>query len=115
MKRGDLITIAMSGDYGKPRPALVIQEDAFAELPSVTVLQLTSDIHEEHLIRITVQPDQLNKLNKPSQVMVDRTMTVPRTRAGQVFGRVDDKTMATIDLALLRFFGLSEVQAPSTP
>lgn len=110
MKRGDLITIAMSGDYGKPRPALVIQDDAFAELLSVTVLQLTSDVHEEHLIRITVQPDQDNNLNKPSQVMVDRTMTVPRARAGEVFGRVDGETMAAVDVALLRFFGLSEVR-----
>lgn len=110
MKRGDLITIAMSGDYGKPRPALVVQDDAFAELPSVTVLQLTSDVHEEHLIRIMIQPDQGNNLNKPSQVMVDRTMTVPRVRAGQVFGRVDGETMAAVDVALLRFFGLSEAR-----
>jgi mRNA interferase MazF len=110
MKRGDLITIAMSGDYGKPRPALVVQDDAFAELPSVTVLQLTSDVHEEHLIRITVQPDRHNNLNKPSQVMVDRAMTVPRTRAGQVFGCVDGETMAAVDVALLRFFGLSEAR-----
>lgn len=110
MKRGDLITIAMSGDYGKPRPALVVQDDAFAELPSVTVLQLTSDVHEEHLIQIMIQPDQGNNLNKPSQVMVDRTMTVPRVRAGQVFGRVDGETMAAVDVALLRFFGLSEAR-----
>ncbi|MDP4027150.1 type II toxin-antitoxin system PemK/MazF family toxin [Methylobacterium sp. NEAU 140] len=106
MKRGDLITIAISGDYGKPRPALVVQDDAFAELPSVTVLQLTSDVHAEHAIRITVIPGAANGLRKPSQVMVDRAMTVPRTKAGSVFGRLDRGAMAAVDAAMLRFFGL---------
>lgn len=106
MRRGDLVTIAVSGDYGKPRPALVVQDDAFAALPSVTVLQLTSDVHEDHLIRITVQPDAGNNLRKPSQVMVDRAMTVPREKAGAVFGALDAGTMASVDAAVLRFFGV---------
>lgn len=113
MKRGDLITIAISGDYGKPRPALVVQDDAFAELPSVTVLQLTSDIHEEHLVRITIQPDADNGLRKPSQIMIDRAMTVPRAKAGTVFGRLDTQAMETVDLALLRFFGLGSQRSQS--
>jgi mRNA-degrading endonuclease toxin of MazEF toxin-antitoxin module len=46
MKRGDLVTIVITGDYGKPRPALVIQDDTFQDLDSVTVLQLTSDVQE---------------------------------------------------------------------
>ncbi|ATN36802.1 growth inhibitor PemK (plasmid) [Rhizobium sp. ACO-34A] len=106
MKRGDLITIAVSGDYGKPWPALVVQDDAFTELPSVTVLQLTSDVREEHLVRITIQPDANNGLRKPSQIMIDRAMTVPRAKAGAVFGRLDAQAMETVNLALLRFFGL---------
>lgn len=106
MKRGDLVTISVNGDYGKPRPALVVQDYAFAALPSVTVLQLTSDIHAEPLIRITVQPDAENGLRKPSQVMIDRAMTVPRAKVGSVFGRLDPDTMAAIDAAILRFLGL---------
>jgi mRNA interferase MazF len=106
MKRGDLVTIAVSGDYGKPRPALVVQDDAFAALPSVTVLQLTSDVHEEHLIRITVQPDEENGLRKPSQIMIDRAVTIPRAKAGTVFGHVDPRTMKSVDDALSRFFGI---------
>jgi mRNA interferase MazF len=105
MKRGDLVTIAVSGDYGKPRPALVVQDDAFTALPSVTVLQLTSDVHEEHLIRITVQPDEGNGLRKPSQIMIDRAVTIPRAKAGAVFGHVDTRTMKSVDDALRRFFG----------
>lgn len=111
MRRGDLITIAISGDYGKPRPALVVQDDAFAELPSVTVLQMTSDVHAEHMIRITVAPDAGNGLRKPSQVMVDRAMTVPCARAGAVFGRLDAGTLAAVDAALLRFFGFGALAA----
>lgn len=107
MKRGDLVTIAVSGDYGKPRPALVVQDDAFAALPSVTVLQLTSDVHEEHLIRITVEPDAENGLRKPSQIMIDRAVTIPLAKAGTVFGHVDMRTMAAVDTALGRFLGIS--------
>ena len=51
MKRGDLVTVAVSGDYGKPRPALVVQSDLFAELPTVTVVRLISDKHAGHPIR----------------------------------------------------------------
>ncbi|KQT65850.1 MULTISPECIES: type II toxin-antitoxin system PemK/MazF family toxin [unclassified Aureimonas] len=107
MKRGDLVTIAVNGDYGKPRPALVVQDDAFAALPSVTVLQLTSEVHEDHLIRITVQPDAGNGLRRPSQVMVDRAITVPRAKAGAVFGALDAGTMASVDAAVLQFFGIA--------
>ncbi len=109
MKRGDLVTIAISGNYGKPRPALVIQADAFAELPSVTVLQLTSDIHDEHLLRITVQPSARNGLRKSSQVMIDRAMTVPRGRIGPVFGRLEAQAMQAVSQALLGFLALDGV------
>ena len=54
MKRGDLVTVAVSGDYGKPRPALVVQADAFDLHPSVIVLPLTSEIHDAPLFRVPV-------------------------------------------------------------
>ncbi len=106
MTRGDLVTIAVSGDYGKPRPALVVQSDAFAALPSVTVLQLTSDVRDEHLVRITVQPSAANGLRKPSQVMIDRAVTVPRAKVGPVFGRLEDGRISAVSAALKRFLGL---------
>jgi mRNA interferase MazF len=106
MKRGDLVTIAISGDYGKPRPALVVQADIFAALPSVTVLQITSDIHDEHLVRINVSPSDANGLRKPSQVMIDRSMTVPRAKIGKPFGRLDDEGMLAVNRALSSFLGL---------
>ena len=56
MTRGDLVTVVTSGDYGKPRPALIVQADAYAEHPSITVLPLTSELHDVPLLRVTVEP-----------------------------------------------------------
>jgi mRNA interferase MazF len=106
MRRGDLVTIAIAGDYGKPRPALVVQSDVFADLPSVTVLQLTSEVHDEHLVRINVEPSAGNGLRKSSQVMIDRAVTVPRAKVGPVFGRLDDAGLSAVSGALSRFLGL---------
>jgi len=108
MRRGDLVTIAVSGDYGKPRPALVVQDDAFEALPSVTLLPLTSDIVPIHTTRITIQPTAENGLRTRSDVMVDKAVSVPKSKVGAVFGRVDDATMSALSLALARFLGLAK-------
>lgn len=107
MRRGDLLTIALQGDLGKPRPALVIQSDLFDLHPSVTVLPMTSALHDAPLVRITVQPNQVNGLREPSQVMVDKSSTVLRERLGPVFGRIDDATMLAVNRALAVFLGLA--------
>jgi mRNA interferase MazF len=106
MRRGDLVTVAVSGDYGKPRPALVIQSDAFAVLPSVTVLRLTSDILPLHLIRITVEPTAENGLRRTSQVMIDKATTVPTGKIGDVIGTLDSVAMQRVGSALTAFLGL---------
>lgn len=107
MKRGDLVTIATAGDYGKPRPALVVQANAFQDLGSVTVLRLTSELHDWPAFRVTAQPSADNGLRKPSQVMIDRTIALPVERVGQVFGHVDDAMMARVNRALAVFLGLA--------
>lgn len=112
MKRGDLVTIAAPGDYGKPRPALVIQSDLFDEHPSVTVLPLTGALRETPLFRVTVEADAGNGLHKRSQVMVDKAVTVSREKAGAPFGRLDEATMLTVTRALVVFLGLA---SPSSP
>lgn len=43
-RRGDLVTVSLPGNYGKPRPALVIQSDLLAELESVILYPITSDL-----------------------------------------------------------------------
>lgn len=108
MKRGELVTIAMQGDFGKPRPALVIQSDQFNEHTTVTVLPVTSTLVEAPLLRITVQPGSENGLQKPSQVMVDKTMTVKRDKIGPAFGNIDADTMVEIERCLAVFLGVAK-------
>jgi mRNA interferase MazF len=107
MKRGDIATIALQGDYGKPRPALVIQSDLFAEHPSVTILPITSDLRDAPIFRIAITPNDLNGLKTLSQVMVDKAMTVPRERCGNTFGRLDDVDMLEVTRALAVFLGIA--------
>lgn len=108
VKRGDLVTVAVGGDYGKPRPALVIQANAFAALPSVTVLRLSSDVIAAHLTRVTVHPTPENGLRRTSQIMIDKAVSVPREKIGNAFGRVDDDIMRAVNQALVAFFGLED-------
>lgn len=107
LKRGDLVTIALQGDYGKPRPALVMQDDAFAALASVSVLRLTGELHDWPLFRITVEPDASNGLQKTSQVMIDKPAAVPKTKIGHRIGRIDDASMQAVSAAFGRFHGLN--------
>ena len=106
LKRGDLITIPVSGDYGKPRPALILQADAFDHLASVTVAPLTSEIHDAPLLRVTIQPGKETGLHRPSQVMVDKITTVPRSKVGQRIGFLDGSTVRAINQAIKGFLGL---------
>jgi mRNA interferase MazF len=108
VKRGELVTIAVGGDYGKPRPALIIQSDAFSSLGSVTVLRLTSELHDWPTFRVTVQPSRQNGLRQPSQVMIDRPIALPRSKIGAVFGRLEDVVMTTVSQTLLVFLGLDD-------
>lgn len=102
-----MVTIALPGDYGKPRPALVIQSDLFAEHPSVAVLPVTSEIRDAPLFRIAVSPSAATGLRKPSQVMADKPQTVPRDKIGPVIGRLDDLTMVAVTRALAVFLGFA--------
>lgn len=106
MKRGDLVTIALQGDYGKPRPALVIQSDLFDEHPSVTILPVTGELKEAPLFRIRLEPTPSNNLQKPSEVMVDKAQSVPRERIGEVFGQVRDDQMLEVSRSLAVFLGV---------
>lgn len=106
--RGDFVTIALQGDFGKPRPALVIQADQFSEHPSVTVLPVTSTLLAAPLLRITVNPGAENGLQKPSQVMIDKPMAVKRDKVGPAIGRIDADTMIEVERSLAVFLGIAK-------
>jgi len=107
MKRGDLVTIALQGDYGKPRPAVVVQADFFSEHPSLTILPVTSELLTAPLFRIMVEPTEGNNLKKRSQVMVDKVQTVAREKIGPTFGRLDDTSMLAVNRALAVWLGFA--------
>lgn len=106
--RGSLVTIAMQGDFGKPRPALVIQADQFSEHPSVTVLPVTSALASAPLLRVTIEPKPDNGLQKRSQVMVDKVLTVKREKLGPVIGRIDMAEMVQVERCLAVFLGIAK-------
>lgn len=107
MKRGNLVTVSLSGDYGKPRPALVIQSDFFDEHPSITVLPITSELRDTPLFRITIEPNKENGLQKISQIMIDKTHTVGREKIGKSFGKLSNDQMLEINRALAVFLGFA--------
>jgi mRNA interferase MazF len=107
VRRGDLVTVALSGDFGKPRPALVIQSDRFQETGTVTVLLVSGTLVDAPLLRVTLQPAAGNGLRKPSQVMIDKAMSVKRDKLGPVLGRLDDDELLTVSRSLALFLGLA--------
>lgn len=108
MRRGDFVTITIQGDYGKPHPALVIQADPFNEHASVTVLPVTSTLVAAPLLRIPVEPDDGNGLQKRSQVMVDKATTEKREKVGSPFGHIDEDTMIEVERSLAVFLGIAK-------
>ncbi|MGN7150396.1 type II toxin-antitoxin system PemK/MazF family toxin [Arthrobacter sp. SAFR-179] len=107
MNRGELWTVS-GGTYAqKPRPALIIQDDLFADSESVTLLPLTSQLADAPLLRLTVEPGQLNGLDRLSQIMVDKLTTVRRTNLWQRIGRVDSQMMVAVEQSLAVFLGLA--------
>lgn len=106
VRRGDLVTIALQGAYGKPRPALIIQSDLFAEHPSVTILPVTGELRNTPLFRISVNPTETNGLRKISQIMTDKVQTVPREKIGEVFGHLAEEDMLAVSRALAVFLGV---------
>ena len=107
MKRGDLITVALQGDHGKPRPALVIQSDRFPDTATTTVLLVTSTLLDAPLVRMTIEPSPENGLRATSQIMIDKAMTVRTDKLGAAFGQVGDTAMLQVSRSLALFLGIA--------
>jgi mRNA interferase MazF len=108
VRRGDVVTVALPGDYGKPRPALVVQADLFnATHSSVTLLPLTSTVVDAPLFRMTIDPNRDNGLTRVSQIMVDKIITVSRDKVGASIGRLEDDAMLRVGRALAVWLGIA--------
>ena len=108
MRRGDLITVAVSGDYGKPRPALVIQSDLLDANDSVLVCLLTTTMRDAPLYRLSLPAGAATGLREPSQVMVDKIMAVRRDRCGTPIGRAGDAALVTLGRLLALIVGIAD-------
>lgn len=109
LRRGDVVTVAASGDFGKPRPAVIVQSDAFPqEHASVIVCQMTSTLVDAPDFRVTVSPSKTNNLQATSQVMADKPVTVRRKRIGARLGRLHARDVRRLNRALAFCMGLSD-------
>ncbi len=110
MKRGDLVSVAAPGDYGKSRPAVVVQSDHLTAtvIGSVIVCLLTTHPARVPAMRIPLKPSAANGLKQASVIMVDKLPTVPRERIGEVIGRITDEEVVRLNRALAFVVGLGE-------
>ena len=108
MKRGDIWTVAGSPGYaGKPRPAIVLQDNRFDATESITICPFTGDPTAAELFRIPIEPTPINGLKGPSRLMVDKITTVAKSKVGRKIGRLDDKDVVRLNRAVVVFLGLA--------
>ncbi|MFM7229523.1 MAG: type II toxin-antitoxin system PemK/MazF family toxin [Cyanobacteriota bacterium] len=108
MKRGELWTMAGGSGYAsKPRPVVIVQDDAFTARDSVTVCLITTDISDLPVFRIPLEPTDTNGLRLVSRLMVDKVTTVPRNRLGLCIGQLTAEDLLRLNRALLVFLGLA--------
>ena len=108
MRRGDIWTVSGAKDYaGKPRPAVIVQEDSFDATDSITICVFTIDETEAPLFRLPVEPSERNGLRAQCRMMVDKITTVPKSKVGARLGRLDDEDILRLNQAMLVFLGLA--------
>ena len=107
LKRGEFWTAAGPGYAGKPRPVLILQDDAFAATDSVLVALVTTDATVAPLLRLPVAPDATNNLSRACSVMVDKITAVPRTKVGKFVGVLDARSMARVNVMAATVLGLA--------
>ena len=108
MRRGDIRTVAGGKDYaGKPRPVVIVQDDAFDATDSITICAFTTDPTEAPLLRLPVESTERNGLRSSSRLMVDKITTVPKSKVGERVGRLDDEDVVRFNQAVMVFLGLA--------
>jgi mRNA interferase MazF len=107
MKRGDLVVVAMPGEYGKPLPAVVVQADRYVnEFDSIIVCPLTTTLTDEPTVRVIVAANAHTGLKERSSIMIEKIIGVPRNKVASIIGHVDEMTQSRVDFALSIILGL---------
>lgn len=108
MRRGEIWAVSGGKDYaGKPRPVVILQDDSFDAMNSVTVCAFTTDPTKAPLFRLAIEPTERNGLRAPCRLMVDKITAVPKSMAGVKIGRLDDEDILRLSRALVVFLGLA--------
>jgi len=108
MKRGEVWTVAAGAPYaGRPRPAVIVQEDRFEATSSITICAFTTDPTDAPLLRMLVEPSDRNGLSSASRLMIDKITTVPKVRLGKRIGKLNDDDVVRLNRALTVFLGLA--------
>ena len=111
MKRGDIWTVAGGSAYvGKPRPAVIVQDDRFDANDSIVVCPLTTDPTPAPIFRLPIQPSTQSGLRSPCRMMVDKLTAVPRKRLGRLVGSLTSEEVRALNRAIFVFLGLSETE-----
>jgi mRNA interferase MazF len=105
MRRGEVWTVSAAGYAGKPRPALILQDDLFPTAP-VTIAPLTTADVDAPLFRIPILASEGNGLDEDSRVMLDKITTVPRAKVGQRLGALTSAEMLRVNRSVAMFLGL---------
>ena len=108
MRRGDVVIAVAQGDYGKPRPAVVVQSDIVQQFDTVALAMITTTFIETPDIRPVISPSPSNGLREQSEVMIDKVQPVRRAKVGAVIGRLSDDDMDRVTRSLALFFGLAD-------
>ena len=106
MKRGEIWTVSGGGYAGKPRPAVIVQDDRFDATASVTLCAFTSDETDAPVFRPAVAPSTSNGLRSVSRLMVDKMTTVPRDKLGERIGELGTEDLTRLNRAIVVFLGL---------
>lgn len=110
MKRGDISIVAIPGDYGKPRPAVIVQSDLLTRegARSVIICAITSDLRQGEAFRILVEPTPETGLKKISHIMADKIFTLPREKVENIVGKISDDTLIDLNRSLALVIGLAQ-------
>jgi mRNA interferase MazF len=108
LRRGEIWTVSGGPDYaGKPRPALVVQDDRF-DTDSVTICPFTTDPTDAPLFRLLIESSDTNGLSNDSRLMIDKITTVRRSKlGGMALGRVTDSDLVRVNRAIVTFLGIA--------